>query len=57
MQQPTTLERAFALARTGDYGGITEVRDQLRIEGYDLHQMEGRTLLRQIGKLCDDARR
>ena len=46
------LERAFALARTGDYSGVAEIRAQLKVEGYSLSQLEGRSLSRQLRDLC-----
>jgi hypothetical protein len=49
---PTALERAFALARTGDYPGLSELRAQLKAEGYAVLQLEGPTLLRQLRELC-----
>jgi hypothetical protein len=49
---PTQLERAFSLARSGKYAGITEIRAQLRAEGYSATQLEGPTLLKQLRALC-----
>ena len=48
----TTIERAFELARTGDYSGIGGIRAQLTIEGYSLAQLEGPSLMRQLKDLC-----
>jgi hypothetical protein len=50
--RPTTLERAFALARTGDYEGVSKIREQLKAEGYDLLQLAGPTLARQLREVC-----
>jgi hypothetical protein len=50
--RPTALERAFALARTGDYAGLPELKAQLKTEGHALHQLEGPTLMRQLRDLC-----
>lgn len=50
--QLTVLERAFALARSGDYPGVGEVRTQLKAEGYATAQLEGPSLLRQLRALC-----
>ena len=52
----TTLERAFTLARSGEYGGVSEIRAQLKAEGYAIQQMEGPSLLRQLRDLCLAAR-
>ena len=58
MTRPTTLERAFELARTGDYAGIGEIRDALQAEGYSRSQMDGsKSLQQQLRKLCAEARR
>jgi hypothetical protein len=57
MLKPTTLERAFTLARSGDYGGVAEIRTQLRAEGYATSQLEGPSLMKQLRKLCEDARK
>jgi hypothetical protein len=51
--RPTTLERAFTLARSGEYSGVAEIRDQLKTEGYATQQLEGPTLLRQLRDICN----
>jgi hypothetical protein len=56
MSRPTTLERAFELARTGEYGGIDEIRDVLQAEGYTLSQLDGPSLRNQLRKLCVEAK-
>ena len=48
----TTLERAFELARSGKYAGVSELRQQLKTEGYSPDQLTGPTLLRQLRDLC-----
>ena len=50
------LERAFDLARTGRFAGVAEIRKQLRIEGLDARQVEGRLLSQQLRKLISEAR-
>jgi hypothetical protein len=52
----TPLERAFALARTGDYVGPGEIRAQLKAEGYPTAQLEGKALLKQLRDICAAAR-
>jgi len=52
----TPLERAFALARTGDYAGIGEIRAQLKAEGYAVAQLEGKILFKQLRDICIAAR-
>lgn len=56
MFRPTTLERAFELARTGNYSGLGEIRGALLAEGYAVNQMDGSPSVRkQLTKLCADA--
>jgi hypothetical protein len=50
------LERAFALAKSGDYTGVSQIRAQLKAEGYPTSQLEGPTLLAQLRRLCAAAR-
>lgn len=50
------LERAFALARSGDCGSVSEIRKQLRAERLDWRQIEGPTLTRQLKRLCQESR-
>jgi hypothetical protein len=50
--RPTALERAFDLARTGNYAGVSELRQQLKTEGYSVEQLSGPALLRQLRELC-----
>jgi len=57
MSIPTTLERAFELARSGDFESLSDIRAQLKNEGYALAQLDGRSLQRQLRQLCIDARR
>ena len=44
----TSLERAFALARTGEYAGVADIRRKLREEGYDTVQLAGPVLMKQL---------
>lgn len=44
----TTLERAFEIARVGDCRTITDIRRQLRDEGYAVQQIDGRALGKQL---------
>lgn len=50
--RPTTLERAFELARSGLYAGVPELRKQLKDEGYAMSQVEGPLLTKQLRDLC-----
>jgi len=48
-EQPTTIERAFALARSGRFATVTSIRKQLRLEGYqEKSQLQGRALYSQL---------
>ncbi|KQW67071.1 hypothetical protein ASE17_20340 [Phenylobacterium sp. Root77] len=51
----TTLERAFELARTGEFRTVSELSKQLKIEGYNLVQIEGDMLKRQLRGICEHA--
>jgi len=55
--RPTALERAFALAKSGEYPGLSEIRTQLKAEGYATQQLEGPTLLRQLREICTSAKK
>jgi hypothetical protein len=50
--RPTTLERAFALARTGECASVSEIKTRLQAEGYAPSQIEGPALVRQLKALC-----
>ncbi|MBA4013581.1 MAG: hypothetical protein C0481_17095 [Phenylobacterium sp.] len=54
--RPTPLERAFELARTGEFAGLGAVLDRLRAEGFSLTQVEGPMLKRQLRELCTTSR-
>jgi hypothetical protein len=49
---PTELERAFELARSGEFRNASRIRDQLRREGFFGTQIEGASLSRQLNELC-----
>lgn len=55
--RPTTVERAYELARSGEYGGVSEIKAKLRAEG--LRDVEGQLYGRSIGtdlrRLCVEA--
>jgi hypothetical protein len=54
--KPTALERAFQLAKSGRAGSLDDVRAQLKSEGYDLGQLVGPQLIKQLRKLIEAAR-
>ncbi len=49
--RPTAIERAFELARSGGCGTVSDLRRQLKIEGYAADQISGPMLLRQLREL------
>jgi len=55
--RPTTLERAFELARSGDHASLETLRRQLVAEGYHdaRAQVSGRSLRVQLMRLCAEA--
>ena len=55
MTRPTTLERAFDLARTGKFASIEQIKQRLRAEGYDINQIIGPYLKRQLRQTIDDS--
>ncbi|MDB5438035.1 MAG: hypothetical protein JWM33_462 [Caulobacteraceae bacterium] len=55
--RPTELERAFALARSGEYDGVSAIRAQLKLEGYAAGQLQGMSLMRQLRALCIASRK
>ena len=58
MTSLTTIERAFALARTGDCTNVAEIRQRLRSAGFDQVDAHpaGSSISRQLRDLCNDAR-
>ncbi len=59
MTQPTTLERAFVLARSGSCASVNDIRQRLRAERFDQvdAHLAGPSLGRQLRELCVEARR
>ncbi len=58
MTNPTTLERAFVLARSGTCANLNEIRQKLRAERFDQvdAHLAGPSLGRQLRALCAEAR-
>jgi hypothetical protein len=58
MTNPSTLERAFALARSGSYDNVNAIRAQLKRERFDQVEahLAGPSLTRQLRALCEAAR-
>lgn len=57
-RRPGTVERAYELARSGDYVSAADIRKQLSKEGYgDAElQLTGRTITGELRRLCNEAR-
>jgi hypothetical protein len=58
MTQPTTLERAFDLARSGACQSVQDIRLALKRERFDNVEahLAGPSLARQLRALCEAAR-
>jgi hypothetical protein len=56
-RSPTTLERAFELARSGKCSGVGDIREALKAERFmDVDaQLFGKSLQQQLRKLCEQA--
>ncbi len=56
---PSTLERAFELARSGECANIAEIRTRLKRERFDSVEahLQGPSINRQLRQLCDAARK
>jgi len=54
--RPTTIERAYQLAKGGDCRTIGEIKAALKTEGYSSIQdhLHGLTITRALRKLCDE---
>ena len=57
MHQPSTLERAFALARSGTCATIDDIRLALKRERFDQidAHLAGHSIKKQLRALCDAA--
>lgn len=53
--RPTTIERAYQLAKSGSCRTVSDVKDGLRSEGYANVQdhLHGPTIARALRSLCD----
>jgi hypothetical protein len=56
---PSTLERAFTLARSGDYANVADIRQKLKEEKFDQVEahLAGHSINRELRSLCDAAQR
>ena len=57
MTSPTTLERAFALARSGSCATVNDIRQRLRADRFDQvdAHLSGAAITRQLKQLCLEA--
>jgi len=53
----TALERAFELAKSGQFTSVSEVKMAVSKEGYQTSQMEGPMLSKQLRELVKTYRR
>jgi len=56
--RPSTVERAYELARSGRYATVSEIRLRLRAEAYHdaVAQLEGRAIVADLRRLMVAAR-
>lgn len=56
-ERPSILERAFDLARTGDFTNLAQIREWLRHEGYELSldQLAAKAVQFQLRSAMKDA--
>jgi hypothetical protein len=52
----STLERAFALAASGRFHKVSDIRLQLHREGYNHEMVRGPVLTKQLNEAIDQAR-
>ena len=54
----TTIERAFELARSGEFASVGEIKRRLKEERFDAVEahLQGPSISRQLKRLCDSAR-
>ncbi len=58
-QRPTTLERAYELARSGQCAGVADIREALKRENCldIMGQLYGPTTQKQLSRICKEARK
>jgi tRNA G26 N,N-dimethylase Trm1 len=58
MSAPTTIERAFTLATSGECGTVEQIIKALRREGFSAVEahLAGRTIRQQLRDICSRAR-
>jgi hypothetical protein len=56
-QDVTVIERAFELARSGEFESLDKIKARLSREGYEREQIFGRQLSRQLNEAMRQAKR
>ena len=58
MNGPSTLERAFTLARSGECATLNDIRAKLKAESHDQvdAHLAGPSIKRQLNRLCEESR-
>jgi hypothetical protein len=51
--RPTSLERAFELAKSGQFLTVEEIKKKLKAEGHSGDQLVGKTLIKQLRELIE----
>jgi hypothetical protein len=54
---PTSLERAFELAKCGQCATVKEIKKRLKAEGLWDNQLVGKTLIKQLRDLIEAAKK
>ena len=54
--EASAIERAFELARTGQYLSVEDLKKKLRAEGHSIATITGPTLLKQLRELIKATR-
>ncbi|HEY8575829.1 MAG TPA: hypothetical protein VIL88_05765 [Devosia sp.] len=52
----TPLERAFEMARSGEYASVSDIKKKLHREGVSLEQISGGSLMKQLREILNQAR-
>jgi hypothetical protein len=53
-QNPTVVERALQLAKSGRCRSVSDIQDALIKEGYPTHPLEGAALARQLRGMIEE---
>ena len=57
---PPLVERAYQLARSGAFAGLSEISNRLKREGYTMTSvnvhLEGKAIRADLKRICEDAK-